>query len=72
MSEIVNRPEPPRMDRRHKVFRKWGRTSIDAWQQIATIAEALRYAGLVAELDVNGDEVELFAARRKKGGSRKE
>jgi hypothetical protein len=70
MSEIANRPEPPRMNRRHKVFRKWGLTSIDAWQKIATIAEALRYARLVAELDVNGDEVELYAARRVKGGKK--
>ena len=71
MSEIANRPEPPRMDRRHKVFRFYAPTaSLDTWKQLGTMAETIRYAGLVAEIDVGSNEVELFAARRKKVGKR--
>jgi hypothetical protein len=69
MSEIANRPEPPRMNRRHKVWREYN-PDINAWRQLQLIAEALRYAGLVAELDVTGNEVELYAARRVKQGKK--
>lgn len=69
MSKIANRPEPPRMNRRHKVLYKYN-PSIETWKQLASVAEALRYAGLVAELDVEGDCVSLFAARRVKQGKK--
>lgn len=67
MSDIENRPEPPRMNRRHKVFYQWN-PDIGSWTRIKVIAEALRYAGLVAELDVENDGVSLYAARRVKSG----
>lgn len=64
------RPEPPRMDRRWCVFSAYS-PSESEWKEVLIASRTIGRLGLVAELQVEGTEIALFAARRKKPGKRK-
>lgn len=65
MITITAHRRPPRKDRRYPVRTHYA-PSLETWRDIATIAEALDNAGLVAELVVKGLDVTLYAANREK------
>lgn len=70
---IEERPEPPRMDRRWCVFSTYNngsQLSAESWSELRTAAKIIGKLGLVAELQVENNDVALFAARRKKTGKR--
>ena len=74
-TSIEERPEPPRMDRRWCVFTMYNngsQLSAESWSELRTAAKTIGNLGLVAELQVEKNDVALFAARRKKAGKKKE
>lgn len=68
---IEERPEPPRMDRRWCVLTTYA-PSPEEWKEVQLASSIIGKLGLVPELQVDGDDIALFAARRKKPGTRKE
>lgn len=69
MSEVIERAEPPRMDRRWPVLREW-RDKVGLFAEIQIAARTLDCAGLAAEITVDGSQITLWAARRVKAGKK--
>jgi hypothetical protein len=66
---IDERPEPPRLNRRHGIMTTWN-PGLDFWAKVQVAAMVLGRAGLVAELTADNNSVSLYAARRVKPGKK--